>query len=296
MKVFAGIEGGGTKFNCLFGSSPQDIKKEIVIPTTSPKETLQKVIDFIKKETQSYDLAAIGVGCFGPLDLNPASGTYGYITSTPKEGWQDTNIVGLLKEEFKVPISFDTDVNAALMGEKQWGAGQNLDDIVFLTVGTGIGGGAMSNSKLIHGMLHTEMGHIKVPIHKDDSFEGCCPFHKNCLEGMASGTAIEERWKIKATEIPPDHPAYELEAYYLACGLVNIVCLLSPQRIIMGGGVAKTEGLLEKVRSKTKELLNGYIKTKEIIENLDNYIIHPALGDRAGSLGSLALGFRQTNN
>lgn len=289
MKVFAGIEGGGTKFNCIIGSSPEDIKKEITIATSSPEETLHKVIEFIEKETKSFNLAAIGVGCFGPLDLKKESKTYGYITSTPKEGWQNTNIVGKLKEHFTLPISFDTDVNAALLGEHKWGAGKGLNNLVYLTIGTGIGGGAMTNGKMVHGMLHTEMGHIQIPRHKDDDFAGSCPFHGSCLEGMASGTAIEERWKNKPAKLLADHPAWELEAYYLACGLVNIICLLSPQRIIIGGGVAKTEGLIQKVRSHTKDLLNGYIQSKEISNEIESYIVSPTLGDRAGSLGALAL-------
>jgi fructokinase len=290
-KLFGGIEGGGTKFNCAVGISPDDIRREIRIRTTTPEETLEQAISFFQEAERDFGrLSALGVACFGPLDPRPASPSFGYILPTPKPGWTNADIVGTLRSVFNVPIGFDTDVNGAALGEWTWGAAQSLDTFIYLTVGTGIGGGLMANGKLVHGLLHPEMGHIMIPHDKArDPFEGACPFHKDCFEGLASGPALEKRWGQKAETLPLDHPAWELEAQYVALALVNYITTLSPQRIIIGGGVGGREDLLPVIRKNVQEILNGYVQSPSITKNIDEYIVPPGLGVRAGMLGAIAL-------
>jgi len=289
-KLFGGIEGGGTKFICAVGTSPDDIRRETRIPTTTPDETLGGAISFFQEERDLGKLSALGVACFGPLDPNPASSSFGRILPTPKPGWTDADIVGALHSAFDVPIGFDTDVNGAALGEWTWGAAQGLDTFIYLTVGTGIGGGVMANGNLLHGLLHPEMGHIMIPHDKErDPFEGGCPFHKDCFEGLASGPALEKRWRQKAETLPPDHPAWELEAHYIALALANYITTLSPQRIIIGGGVGGREDLLPLIRKNVQTILNGYVQSPSITKNIDEYIVHPGLGSRAGLLGAIAL-------
>lgn len=292
VQLIGAIEAGGTKFRCAVGDSPQDIKSEIIIPTTTPEETLLQVVDFFKKQSVDTDISAIGIGSFGPVDLNEESSTYGFITNTPKVGWSQTDIVGILKKEFNIPISFDTDVNAAALGEYYYGAGQNLDDFVYLTVGTGIGGGAIVNGKLTKGLLHPEMGHVLLPMHYNDitkGFQSVCPFHDNCLEGLASGVAIESRYGEKAQALAENHPAWELVAHYLALGIMNFICTLSPKRIILGGGVMQNEQLYPLIRNSVRELLNGYIQVPEILTKIDDYIVPPMLGKDSGIVGAMSL-------
>lgn len=285
---FGGIEAGGTKFVCAVGSGPDDIRDQTRFPTTSPDETLRKAIDFFKR--QSEPLAAIGIASFGPLDPDRSSDTFGHITSTPKPGWSNTDIVGAIKAEFDVPVGFDTDVNAAALGEQRWGAAQGLDTFVYLTIGTGIGGGAMVAGQLLHGMLHPEMGHVLLPHDRQsDPFEGFCPFHKDCFEGLAAGPAIEARWGKRGEDLPPDHPAWELEAHYVALGVMTVIMMLSPQRVILGGGVMQEPQLFPLVRRKVPPLINGYVQTPQIPEGIDEYIVPPGLGGRAGVLGAIAL-------
>ncbi|MDM5315005.1 ROK family protein [Fictibacillus sp. b24] len=279
------IEAGGTKFVCGIGTEQGEVIERISIPTTTPEETLGQVIDFFKEK----EIDALGVGSFGPVDLDPASSTYGYITSTPKKYWNQFNLVGELKKHFKIPIGFDTDVNAAALGESVWGAAKGLDSCLYMTVGTGIGVGAVAEGKLIHGMLHPEMGHILVRRHEEDGFRGSCPYHDDCLEGMAAGPAIEARWGIKGVELAGESRVWELEAYYLAQALVNYILILSPKKIIIGGGVMKQEQLFPFVREHTIKLLNGYIQHDNIVKNIDQYIVPPGLGDNAGVCGALAL-------
>jgi fructokinase len=287
---WGGVEAGGTKFVCVVGSGPDDILAEVRIPTTNRDETLMQVIEFFKEQTRSATINAIGVGSFGPIDQQVSSPTYGYITSTPKPGWENTDIVRPLQRELGVPIAFDTDVNAAALGEHQWGAGQGLDDFIYLTVGTGIGGGAMVNGQLVHGLVHPEMGHVRIPHDwKSDPFPGTCAFHGDCLEGLASGPAMEERWGISAKNLPADHEAWLLEAHYLALGLIAMISVLSPQRIIMGGGIMNTPYLLPMIHREVQELLNDYVQAKEILVDIDKYIVTPALGRRVGVLGAIAL-------
>ena len=289
--MFGGIEGGGTKFICAVGTSPDDIRREIRIPTTIPEETLGGVITFFKQAEADFGrLSALGVACFGPLDPTPDSASYGHILPTPKPGWTNADIVGTLRSAFDIPIGFDTDVNGAALGEWTWGAAQGLDTFIYLTVGTGIGGGLMANGKLMHGLLHPEMGHIRIPHDKQrDPFEGACPFHGDCFEGLASGPALEKRWGQKAETLPLDHPAWKLEAHYIALALANYITTLSPQRIVIGGGVGGREDLLPLIRKNVQDILNGYVQSAAIMNDIDQYIIPPGLGGRSGMLGAIAL-------
>lgn len=283
--IIGAIEAGGTKFICGIIDSNGNILEKINFPTETPEITLTKVINFF----QNKNISAIGLGCFGPIDLNPSSENYGCITTTPKLSWRNFNILNYLKKYFQIPIIFDTDVNGAALGESLWGAGKNLKNCVYLTIGTGIGGGALVEGNLVHGLLHPEMGHMFIKVHPEDNFEGICPYHKNCLEGLASGPAIEKRWNTKAYNLPADHKAWELEAYYLAQGIVNLILSLSPEKIILGGGVMKQEHLFPLIRKEVTKILNNYVSTKTILENIDDYIVYPQLKDNAGLLGAAAL-------
>jgi fructokinase len=289
MQLFGGIEGGGTKFVCAVGTGPDDIRAETRFPTTTPKETIGLAIEFFKAQSKAEPLAAIGIASFGPVDPNPQSPTFGYITTTPKPGWANANFAGAISQALQVPVGFDTDVNVAALGEHYWGAAQGLDTFIYLTVGTGLGGGGLVNGHMMHGLIHPEMGHIRLPRHPDDDYEGWCPYHGDCLEGMANGPALEQRWGQRAETLPVDHPAWEIEAHYLAFGLVNFICTLSPQRVVMGGGVMEQLQLFPLVRRKVQDLLNGYVQSSEILERIDKYIVPPGLDNRAGVLGAIAL-------
>lgn len=290
MKLLGGIEAGGTKFVCAVGDAddPRNIIAQAQFPTTVPEETIGRCIDFFSQH--GAGLTAIGIASFGPVDVHTASPTYGYITSTPKPHWGNTDLRGPIATAFGVPVGFDTDVNGAALGEGRWGAAQGLTDFVYFTIGTGIGGGAVVNGKLLHGLVHTEMGHMRVP--RDaarDPYTGFCPYHGDCFEGIAAGPALERRWGVKAETLGPDHPAWELEAHYIALAMQTTVCMLSPQRIILGGGVMAQPHLFPMVRRKTVEYLNGYVQAPDILERIDSYIVPPALGGRAGVLGAMAL-------
>jgi fructokinase len=227
---------------------------------------------------------------FGPVDPDPQSPTYGHVTTTPKSGWPFTDMVSPFRKEFGVPVGFDTDVNAAALGENRWGAAQGLDTFVYWTVGTGLGGGGMVNGKLIHGLLHPEMGHMMVTHDRvRDPFPGNCPYHGDCLEGLAAGPALQARWGQRGETLPPDHEAWALEAHYLALGLVNVITIVAPQRIILGGGVMAQPGIFPMIHDEVQRLLNGYIKLPAILEQIDQYIVPPALGGRAGVMGAIAL-------
>lgn len=291
MPVYGGIEAGGTKFVCAIGSGPRDIRAETRFPTTSPDETLDKTVAFFRswQDAGGEPLRAVGIGSFGPLDPNPASPTYGSITTTPKPGWAHTPVVDVIAGALKVPVGFDTDVNVAALGEGCWGAAQGLDTFVYLTIGTGIGGGAIVRGEMLHGLLHPEMGHIRLPHDREkDPFPGVCPYHEDCLEGLAAGPALEKRWGQRGETLPAKHPAWELEAHYLALGLVDILCILSPQRIILGGGVMKQRQLFPLIWREVGALLNGYVDVPQIKQGIADYIVPPALGDRAGVLGAMA--------
>jgi fructokinase len=290
-EYYGGIEAGGTKWVCAVGLGPNDLRAESRIPTTTPVETIGAAIAFFQKQVQqSGPLAAVGVGSFGPVDPNPRSRTYGFITSTPKPGWANTDIVSPIRQALNVPVGFDTDVNAAALGEAHWGAAHGLGDFIYLTIGTGIGGGALVNGELLHGMLHPEMGHVLIPHDRAaDPFPGACPYHGDCLEGLASGPALQARWGQTAETLPPDHPAWQLEAHYLALALANFIFTLSPQRIILGGGVMQQRQLFPQVRTMVRETLNGYVRAREILEDIDHYIVPPGLGGQSGVLGAIAL-------
>ena len=293
--LYGGVEAGGTKFVCAMGSGPSDEQMQIAsFPTTTPEETLARTIEYFRAEEQRRNarLAAVGIGSFGPVDIVPSSPTYGYITTTPKPGWANIDVAGAISRALNVPVSFDTDVNAAALGENRWGAGMGLHTFLYLTIGTGVGGGAMVNGSLLHGLQHPEMGHIRIPHDREaDPFAGSCPYHGDCLEGLASGQAMFVRWGRRAQELSPDHPAWALEAHYLALALASFICTLSPQRIIMGGGLMQQEHLFPAVRREVRQLLNGYINASEIVDEhaTENYIVPPALGGRAGVLGAIAL-------
>lgn len=289
--IFGGIEGGGTKFICAVGTAPNDIRAEIRIPTTTPEETLTNAINFFKEQQKQLGpLTAIGIANFGPLDVRPDSPTYGQVLPTPKPHWSGANLLGMLHNAFDIPIGFDNDVNASALSEHLWGAAQGLDTFIYLTVGTGIGGGVFTEGKLLHGLLHPEMGHIPLPHDRaQDPFEGTCPFHGDCFEGLACGPAMEKRWGQRAETLPDDHPAWKLEAQYLSQALASFIYTISPQRIIIGGGVGSNLKLLKMVREQTQSLINGYIPSQSILNEIDSYIVSPKLGSRAGVLGAIAL-------
>ncbi|WP_288009277.1 ROK family protein [Kyrpidia sp.] len=286
--MLGAIEAGGTKFVCGIGDDRGRIVDQITIPTTVPEETLGRVAEYF----QDKAIRALGLGCFGPLDLDPASPTYGSLTSTPKLAWRGFNILANLRRRLAVPIAIDTDVNAAILAEHRWGAAQGLHTALYLTVGTGIGGGILAEGQILHGMMHPEAGHVIVRRAAGDNFPGVCPAHGDCLEGMASGPAIEKRWGSKGRDLPLDHPAWDLEAGYLAQGLVTYICVLSPQRILLGGGVMQQADLFPRIRHKVGEMLNGYIQRPEIVANIDDYIVPPGLGTKSGLCGGLALAMK----
>jgi fructokinase len=289
---YIGLETGGTNIKCYLARDPNHVISQLSIQTQDPQSTIDQVIHFIQAGIEKYkvNIAAMGIGSFGPVDLDPSSTTYGSITSTPKLAWRNFPLLDKFRSVFNFPIAFDTDVNAALLGEARWGAGIGFSDLVYVTVGTGIGGGILSNKQLVHGIVHTELGHMLVNHNlRQDPFEGSCPYHKNCLEGLAAGPAIQARWGIQAHKIPGDHQAWLLEAHYLAQMAVNLTVMLSPQRIILGGGICQQPGLIEMVRLRFKDLLNGYVQSQFYDEKIDSYIVAPMLGNNAGILGTIAL-------
>ena len=289
--LVGGIEAGGTKFVCALGTGPDDVRAETRFPTTTPAETIGRAIEFFRTECAIHGtLAAVGIASFGPIDPDPASSDFGRITTTPKPNWGDTDLVGPVRAALSVPVGFDTDVNVAALGEWQWGAGQGIDDLIYLTIGTGIGGGGLVGGKLMHGLIHPEMGHMRIPHDRArDPYPGHCPFHGDCLEGLACGPAMNARWQQASEALPADHPAWQLEAHYLSLALVNLVCTLSPRRIILGGGVMQQPALFPLIRAEVQQLLNNYVQSPAITENVDSYIVPPGLGNRSGVLGAFAL-------
>lgn len=284
-KMYGAIEAGGTKFVCAVSDEAFAIKDRISIPTTTPEETMKKVFSFFDQ----YPTDAIGIGSFGPIDINPKSETYGYITTTPKTAWKNFDFVGSIKSRYAVPVGWTTDVNAAALGEIKLGAAESLDSCVYLTVGTGIGGGAIVNGQILEGYGHPEMGHLPVRLHPNDTFVGNCPYHGNCLEGVASGPAVEKRHGKKAHLLSEEKAVWEMEAYYLAQALMNYTLILSPERIILGGGIMKQEQLYSLIREKFGVLMNEYVS----LPHLEDYIVAPGLGDNAGITGCLLLAAQQ---
>lgn len=280
------IEAGGTKFVCGIGNESGVIEDRVSFPTEQPETTLRNVIDYF----QNKQVDAIGIGTFGPIDIDPSSPTYGRVTTTPKPGWAGYDFLGTLKRAFDVPFGWDTDVNAAAFGEAKWGAAQGLDSCVYYTIGTGIGVGVYAEGKLVHGLLHPEGGHVLTRRHPEDPFAGNCPYHGDCLEGMAAGPAIEKRWGVKGGELSKDHPAWAMEAFYIGQAVAGVIVLLSPKKVILGGGVMHQEQLFSIIRAEVQRNLNGYVAHETILSGIDSYIVPPGLGDNAGLSGSLALG------
>ena len=287
--IYGGIEAGGSKWVCATGTGPEDLEQTLTFATTDPEETIARAADFFSRNGA---IAAIGIGSFGPIDIDRTSPTWGRITTTPKPGWAYTEVVAALRNALDLPIAFDTDVNAAALGEHRWGAAVGLETFCYITVGTGIGGGGIANGNLMHGLLHPEFGHMRIPHNRNrDPFDGACPYHGDCFEGLASGDALRARWGRSPQEIA-DESAWLLEAEYLALGLQNVICTISPQKIILGGGVMKEPALLPHVRSRVQALASGYFDAPELGAAIDEYIVPPALGDRAGVLGALELARR----
>ena len=291
MALYGAIEAGGTKFVCAVGTGPKDLRAQIRLPTTTPNETLARCVEFFRAQPK---IDALGVGCFGPLELRRDAPRYGHVTSTPKQGWSNADIVGPLRRDLSVPVGFDTDVNAAVLGESRWGAAQNLQTAIYITIGTGIGGGALIGGQLAHGLVHPEMGHLLVPREPDDlEFAGACPFHGGrCWEGLASGPALERRWGQRAETLPADHPAWDLEARYIASALTSLVLVLSPECLILGGGVMQMSALFPIIRQHLLRSLAGYVQADALREGIDQYVVAPRLGTGAGIAGALALAER----
>jgi fructokinase len=280
--MLGAIEAGGTKFVCAVGDESGRIIEQIKIPTTVPEETMTEVINFFKQ----YDLEAIGIGSFGPIDVNHESPTYGYITSTPKLAWKNYPFVQTIQDAFSVPVGFNTDVNAAALGEATLGAAKGFDSCLYITVGTGIGAGAIVQGKLLQGLSHPEMGHILVRRHPNDTYDGICPYHHDCLEGLAAGPALEERWGDKGFNMTGRNEVWDMEGYYIAQALMQYILILSPKKIILGGGVMNQKQVFPYIYKHLKQLVNEYVSLPELSE----FILSPGLGDRAGIIGSLLLG------
>lgn len=285
MTRYAAIEAGGTKFRVAI-SEDREVLADTTIPTTVPEETLTATIDFIADRTP---VAAVGIACFGPLDLQAGSATYGSITATPKPHWGDTPVLDRVRDALGVPVAIDVDVGGAVLGEWKWGAAQGLSNAVYLTVGTGIGGGALLNGKVHHGMGHPEMGHITMERVPGDDYPGYCPFHRACFEGMAAGPAIEDRWGAKGSDLAGRDEVWDLEATYLAQALRTYTYAMAPQRIIVGGGVMQVPGLIERVREKLAQQLAGYATSDIRSGSLDEYVVYPQFGQDAGLMGAIVL-------
>jgi fructokinase len=282
---YGGVETGGTWCVCAAGAGPDEIERQQRFRTAGPKETLDRIIDFFRLGPRPD---AIGIGAFGPVDVDPRSPTWGYVTTTPKPGWRQVPVAPVIRDRLGVPVAFDHDVAAAALGEYHWGAGRQRQALAYVTVGTGIGAGLLIDGKPWHGLLHPEVGHLRIPHDLDrDPFPGSCPMHGDCWEGLACGPAIERRWGIAGEELPDDHPAWEAE--YLALGILSIVSVFSPQRIILGGGVMRSRGLLPRVAENVRRLLAGYLQAPLLGEQIDAFLVPPGLGDRAGVLGAIAL-------
>ena len=281
---YGSLEAGGTKMVCAIGDENGTIFEQVKFPTLTPEETMPQIFEYFKNK----DIKALGIACFGPIDLRKDSPNYGSITSTPKKGWSGYNIVKAAKEALGVPVGFDTDVNGSLLGEITYGCAKGLTDAIYLTIGTGVGGGVMSNGRLLHGMLHPELGHIRIPVLSNDPGKSVCPYHDNCLEGLASGPSLKARWGKSADLLADNKEVWEIEASYIGNALASYVLTLSPQKIILGGGVMHQEQLFDLIREKFKEALNGYVVTEEM-DHLDEYIVPASLNDDQGILGALKL-------
>jgi fructokinase len=285
--IIGALEAGGTKMVCAVGDERGNIFDSMSIPTEEPSVTIPRMVEYYKEK----GIECLGIGCFGPIDLNPKSPTYGYITSTPKLAWRNYDMVGNLGKALQVPIGFDTDVNGSVLGEVTFGCARGLDSVIYITIGTGVGVGVYQNNGLLHGMLHPEAGHILLRKSEDDPYAGKCPYHRDCLEGLAAGPAIKERWGAEAAELKDSLKVWDLEAFYIAQAIVNYIYTYSPQKIILGGGVMHQEQLFPLIREKVREMNAGYILCKEL-EDMEHYIVPASLNDKQGILGALELGRR----
>lgn len=288
--MIGAIEAGGTKFCCALASDRNTILTSASFPTTSPTETLNRVRSFFQEAQLKHGtLQSLGLACFGPVGLDSNSHDFGHILNTPKSGWAHYPIVEALRTSLGVPVAFDTDVNGAALGEFHCGAGRGHSSLVYITVGTGIGGGAIIDGKILHGLIHPEMGHMQVPRHPDDNYRGHCPSHGDCLEGLACGPALGDRWNMAAEALTVDHPAWDIQADYLSSMCINLTAVLSPETIILGGGVMQYPGLLDKTRTRFLERFNDYLPLHQRLGSLDNYIQSPELSNQAGTVGALLL-------
>ncbi len=287
-----GIEAGGTKMVCAVGDEKGQLFDRVTIPTRQPEETFAEMIRYFSDK----QIEALGIGCFGPVDLNRSSATYGFITSTPKPGWKNTDVVGRFQKALSVPVGFDTDVNGAILGEVTLGAAKGCENAIYITVGTGIGVGVYVNGGLLHGLVHPEGGHILLAKHPKDTYSGKCPYHGCCFEGLASGPAIEERWGKKAEMLADETEVWELESYYIAQAITNYILTYSPQKIILWGGVMHQNQLFEQIRTKVPKLLSGYVQHPAVAGEIADYIVPPALGDNPGILGAIQLGVLARKN
>ena len=291
--LYGALEAGGTKMICAVGNEDGQILDQTSIPTSTPDETMPAIISYFSgrlgHDNPEDNIAALGIACFGPVDVRKSSKTYGNILYTPKIPWRNFPIVNCLKDALgNITIGFDTDVNGSLLGEATWGTAKGLTDAVYFTIGTGIGMGAMSGGNLIHGMLHPEAGHIKLSVLPEDNYAGHCPNHATCFEGMACGPAIQTRWGKPAQELREMPEVWDMEAKYIAQALTSIIYVLSPQKIILGGGVMGQTQLFPLIRKYVLEYINGYLDTKEL-RNINNYIVPAALNGNQGIMGALKL-------
>jgi len=287
--LLGGIEAGGTKMVCAITDENGQFIDRIELPTKSPRITVGEMIAYFKR----WDIKALGIGCFGPLDLDEHSGTYGSITRTPKKEWANYPIVDAFKDALNIPVGIDTDVNAAVLAEVKWGNAKGCQSAIYITIGTGVGVGVYCNGQLMHGLIHPEAGHMLIKPHENDHFEGVCPFHSNCVEGLASGQAIAKRWNKPAKELEACKEVWELEAYYIAEAIANYILVYSPQKIILWGGVMHQTQLFDMVRKNVKQYLNGYVYHKKLEEDIENYIVAPGLGENPGILGAILIGLNQ---
>lgn len=288
---YGGVEAGGTKFVCGFGSGPADLHLAEGIPTRDADTTIDEVVRFFQAASESgVGIRGIGIGSFGPLELDRKAAGYGSITTTPKPGWQGVNLLDDLAGRLGVPVAIDTDVNAAALGEWVWGAARGRDHFLYVTVGTGLGVGAVVDGRILHGVHHPEMGHMLIPRSAGEleGFSGVCPYHGSCAEGLASGSSIVARWGSKLTDLAADHPAWKLEADYLAAFFTNLTFALQPQCIVVGGGVMN-ETLLSMVREALHSRLAGYRASLALPEALAGFLVAPGLGGHAGVLGAIEL-------
>jgi fructokinase len=296
-QYFGAIELGGTKTNVLIADDQNNPVAKKVFPTLSPTETVTDIARFIKTTigSEGIELRSIGVGSFGPLDLHPDSKTFGFITTTPKLGWEFFDIKGKIESALDVHVEIDTDVNAAALGEYSFKSMQTIQNLVYITIGTGIGAGFIVNGELLHGLVHPEFGHIRLPHdQRVDPFPGICPYHRDCFEGLASGPALAERWRMPADEIPQEHVAWDLEGEYIAYALSNLICTVSPEKIILGGGVMHRYYLYDIVRAKTVQIMNNYIRSKYLEESVGDYIISPRWKNESGLMGALCLAYQSS--